>query len=144
MMVALLFGSCTTIQKTSSTSAVDSYVLQYPTVADLEVSPTKVSRTVSWSPIFSLLSTDARKTNTVAELLSDADADVLVEPQYIHNKSFILENTLTVSGFPAKFKNFRKATEADLKALNAGCCNLQIVSELPCHKAQPKCKKSKK
>lgn len=141
-LIALLFGSCTTIQKTASTADINAYVVQYPTIADLEVAPNKVKKEVQWSPIFSTTSLETRKSNLTAELLESVDADVLVEPQYIHHKSCLNINKLTVSGFPAKYKNFRKATKEDLEALKNGCHNMQIVSEPCCGKV--KAKKEKK
>lgn len=122
-------GSCTTIQKTASTADVEVNVWQYPMVADLEIAPEKISQTTTWSGIFSTMSYETRCDNLTAEMLNGADADVLVEPNYIHLKEFPGQHTLTISGFPAKFKNFRKATDKDLEALRVGNPDIRLVSE---------------
>jgi hypothetical protein len=53
----------------------------------------------------------------MAHVLKEANADVLLEPQYTYTKVPFVQRTLTVTGFPATFKDFRKATAADLEAL---------------------------
>lgn len=118
---ALLFGfaSCTTIKQTASTVEIDAQVSQYPTVADLEVQK-KVEATITWNfrpfhigePKMKYI-----KGNMIAEILKKANADVLLEPQIIYSRTSFGERQYTVSGYPATFKNFRKATSADLEAL---------------------------
>jgi len=143
LLVTVFLSACSTIKKTASVADVNTYVVQYPTVADLEISPTKVSKTVGWSSFFSMISFETRKGNLTAELLQDNDADVLVEPQYIHNKNFLGTNKLTVIGFPAKLKNFRKATDKDLDALKCGKRDICEVSQ-PCNLKNKNKKKDKK
>lgn len=144
LFVVLVLGSCTTFQKSATTVDIDAYVVQYPTVADLEISPKKVSKSTSWVSLFSTTNKETRKENLTAELLSESDADVLVEPHYIHKKN-VFDNTLTVSGFPAKFKNFRKATDKDLEALKCGNPNICEVSDrVPAKKYKKKDKKHRK
>lgn len=123
-----MMGSCTTVQKTAQTATIEARVVQYPTVADLEVSPQKISASTSWVSLFSLTSYSTRKTNLTAEMLKSAEADVLVEPQYIHTRT-LFNHDLEISGYPAKLKNFRKATEEDLKALRCGSREVVKVSE---------------
>ena len=117
---ALLLSSCTTIRKTAATADVHTGVYQYPTVADLEVLP-KVEQTVTWNFVpfnWGQPSLSVRRGNLMAETLKAAGADVLLEPQFVYTKRSFGERTLTVTGFPAKFKDFRKATPDDLKALH--------------------------
>lgn len=115
----LLLSSCSTIKKTATTVAVEGSITIYPEVADLDVQK-KTSSTMTWhfSP-FNLgepnLST--AKGNLIAEMLKKNNADILLEPQFIYHKTPYGERELTVSGFPASYKNFRKATDDDLKAL---------------------------
>ena len=59
-----------------------------------------------------------RKTNLQAEVIKAAGADVLLESQFVFTKRSFGERTLTVTGYPAKFKNFRKATPEDIEALS--------------------------
>lgn len=130
MLMCLCFmGSCTTIQKTASTSDIQANVWQYPVVADLDISPVKITKTTSWYSFFSTMSKATRQSNLTAEMLLEADADVLVEPNSIYKKEFPSHHTLTVTGFPAKFKNFRKATDKDLEALRIGNPDIRLVSE---------------
>ncbi|MBQ8225982.1 MAG: hypothetical protein IJZ92_00880 [Bacteroidaceae bacterium] len=118
---ALLLGlaSCTTIKRTADTVNIDAKISQYPTVADLEVHK-KVEVTKTWNfrpfhigePKMKYL-----KGNMIAEILKEAGADVLLEPQIIYSRTSFGERKYTISGYPATFKNFRKATKADLEAL---------------------------
>jgi len=119
--MALCVSSCTTVRKTASTSDVVSVIRQYPTVADLDVNSKKVEKTYTWTwnPFKKGPSLAVLKGNIIAEMLKESDGDVLLEPQTIQTKKSFGERTLTVSGFSAKFKNFRKATDADIKALSA-------------------------
>ncbi len=120
--VTLMFGSCTTHKQTSATTEIQAVIHQYPTVADLEVMDKVEAKTV-WSfrpfhlgePSLSLA-----KGNLIAETLKKVDADVLLEPQFIFARTPYGIRELVVTGFPAKFKNFRKATSDDLKALECG------------------------
>lgn len=122
LFVAVLLSSCSTIRKTSDVADVKTPISTFPTVADLNVVPQRVSKTITWkwNPLNST-SMDTRKANTTAELIQEAGADVLLEPQYIVNTSWldILGGSLTVTGYPASFENFRKATPEDLEALKA-------------------------
>lgn len=129
MIIALVMSSCTTVQKTSTTVDITPYVMQTPTVADLEISTEKVSKTIEWSGIFSTTSFSQRKRNLTADILLENNADVLVDLQYVYEKSLFGTSRLTVFGFPAKYKNFRVATPADYEALKAGYPGVCLVSD---------------
>lgn len=119
-LTALLFASCTTVRKTATTSDIKTQVMQYPTVADLDVLP-KVEQTITWNFVpfhWGQSPLDVRKTNLQAEVIKAAGADVLLESQFVFTKRSFGERTLTVTGYPAKFKNFRKATPEDIEALS--------------------------
>ena len=105
----LMASSCTTIKKTATTAEVDNTVVTYPTVADLEVTPCHIAEPK--------LST--AKGNLIAELLEEQKADVLLEAQFTFQRTPYGERVLTVTGFPAVYKNFRKATKSDLDAIKA-------------------------
>ncbi|MEE1270126.1 MAG: hypothetical protein U0K28_03780 [Prevotellamassilia sp.] len=115
----LLFSSCTTVRRTAGVAEVQAVVQQYPTVADLEVLP-RAEATKTWK--FKICHwgetklCDA-KPALIAELLKEKGADVLLEPQFVFSRTSYGERVLTVVGFPAKLKNFRKATPEDLEAL---------------------------
>jgi hypothetical protein len=115
----LLLSSCSTIKKTATTVAVDSSITIYPEVADLEVQK-KISSSTTWKFVpFKLGNSKLSviKGNLVAEVLKKYNADVLLEPQFIYHKNSYGERELIVTGYPATYKNFRKATDEDLKAL---------------------------
>lgn len=113
-------SSCTTIRRSTSTTAgVGTVVCQYPTVADLEVHK-KVETTITWGFVpFNLgqPTEQQRLENLTAEVIKANGADVLLEPQVVYTKQPFAERTLTIIGYPASFKNFRKATRDDLEAL---------------------------
>lgn len=121
LICVMVLSSCTITQNTSVTAPVTNLeVKQYPTVADLEVNPQKVSKTEEWDFVpFNIgqPSMKIRKNNMVADILKDNNADVLLEPQTVFVKQPFGKRTLTITGFSAKFSNFRKATDEDLKAL---------------------------
>ncbi|MGM9713174.1 MAG: hypothetical protein ACI3Y5_03525 [Prevotella sp.] len=117
----LLATSCTTVTKTATTASVDNIVATYPTVADLEVK-SKISQSMSWSfaPFhWGEPKLTTAKGNLVSETLKALNADVLLEAQFMFQKTSYGERTLTVTGFPATYKNFRKASDKDLDALKA-------------------------
>lgn len=122
LVACLAFSSCSTLRRsTASSSNVNTCIEQYPTVADLTVQ-SKVKQTVTWNfMIFNFGQPDleTRKSNLIAKIVEENSADLLLEPQYVYTKVPFGKRTLTVIGYPASFKDFRKATDADLKALNA-------------------------
>lgn len=125
-VVIACLSSCTTVRKTASTATVDARVCQYPTVADLDVKG-KIEKTVEWNFVpcnFGQPPLEVRKQNTIAEIVRENGADVLLEPQVSFTKVSFGKRTLVITGYPAAFKSFRKATAADLEALRAvtpGC-----------------------
>lgn len=139
---AIGLSSCSTIRKSSVTTVdVETSVVQYPTVADLDVM-NKAEKTLTWT--FNPLKRENLqlvKGNLMADLLREVGADVLLEPQYIYTKVPYGERTLVITGFPAKFKNFRKATDNDIKALNA---IYSEPAERSVYRVSQKCEKKKR
>ena len=90
-------------------------VIQKTVIVDLKVKETKVTGQATGNV------TAAAQVNNeaVAAALKSSGADVLVEPVYssVTNGSKI---TVTVTGFPATYHNFRPIKASDLKLLNAG------------------------
>ncbi len=122
LCVMAFLSSCSTIRMTSDSTPVATPVSTYPTVADLNISPSRVSKTVTWqwNP-FNTTSVSNRKENVTAELVKESGADILIEPEYVQQTSWLnlLGGSITVSGYPATFENFRKATPEDIEALKA-------------------------
>jgi len=112
-----LLASCTTLKKTATTTDVKNHLHQYPTIASVEVKEkVEATTTWAWNP-FKKDKFELRKGNLVAETLKKYDADILLEPQFIVTKQGYGERSITVIGFPVKYKSFHAATPADLKAI---------------------------
>ena len=116
--VAMALASCTTIKQTATTANVPSQLLT-ATVADLEVSPQRVST--------EYFSTAEVRRGGVSNVLHAAEQkllaekapgyDLLVEPEYTTERVnyFIFGSKVTkvkVSGRPAKYKNFRSLNDS--------------------------------
>lgn len=117
-VMALTMASCSSLHKTSQSAPVAVEVAAYPTVAELEIEPVKMSRTVSWtwSP-FNNTPLKVRKSNLMAEMVQEAGADIIVEPHYVVKTTFLGGGELTLSGYPAKYKEFHRATPEEVEAL---------------------------
>lgn len=121
-LCAILLSSCGTIKKIEGKAVgIDCNVTQYPTVADLNVKEKKVSGSIEWQDKWfgKRIPVQVRKGNLIAEVSAQAGADVLVEPQFIFEQGSrgLRSRKLSVSGYPATFKNFRPATPADIELL---------------------------
>ena len=116
-----MLASCSTVTKTATTVDVNSNINTYPEVDDLVVPPT-VNQTMTWNfrPFhIGEPKTSTAKGNLLAETLKANNADIMLEPQFTFEKTSYGERVLAVTGFPATFKNFRKATAEDLEAIKA-------------------------
>ena len=114
----LALSSCSTVSHTSLTEAVDTKIVNM-TVADLEVGDQKVSKTLDWkwTPLSSVSDKDT-KANATGELLIEKDADVLIEPQYVVKRRGLFRGgSVTVSGYPATYRNFRPMTQKDAELI---------------------------
>ncbi|MBQ8968479.1 MAG: hypothetical protein IJ064_01920 [Bacteroidaceae bacterium] len=122
-VTALCLASCSTVRKTADVVGVDNTVHNYPVIADMQVSPQRVTQTVEWrNGLVPQKKVEEEKGNLVADLLAKAGGDVLLEPQFIHESDGVLprafrHHKITVTGFVGTYKNFHKATPEDLKAL---------------------------
>ncbi|MCM1153243.1 MAG: hypothetical protein NC328_06290 [Muribaculum sp.] len=87
------------------------------TAADLDIKDVRVSKTDSWRiKIFSPTDLEQRKANLIVELCREVGADVLVDPQFTFTKRPLGGGKLTVSGYPATYKNFRSMTDNEVDA----------------------------
>ena len=113
---AVLFAtiSCTTLKSGTSKTMdiVGPGVIHMPVVADLNVRPTKVSHTKT----FSKTAGATANSDVVRELLKRENADVLVEPSFESTTSG-MKTEITVYGFPATYVNFRAIEEKDIKLI---------------------------
>ena len=110
-IVLMAMTSCTTVKKTATTVDVNNALNSCSTV-DLEVSPQRISYT--FLPEKKVLRGGLENvySSAVKEALKEnGNADVLVAPEYVTNiKKGLLGKkvkSVVVSGYPAKYKNFR-------------------------------------
>ncbi len=118
LFAVLLLSSCESVRTTQTAKAMDIYgpgVIQYPVIADLEVQNTKVSAIESGYSA----NVAALKIKAVNSAVQNAGADLLVEPVF-EVQTTGTRVVVTASGYPASYKNFRSATEADLPMIEAG------------------------
>ena len=125
-LCAICFSSCiVTKTETAKVRDVAGVVVHIPTIADLDVPANRVSETFNvkisknWRglPII----TETVKSFATAQLLKKYDADVLIEPRYsIENAVglYKFKFNVVVSGYPAKYKNFRPMADKDAIFLN--------------------------
>lgn len=110
-LATLLFSSCQTVTKTARTADVEAE-LQSVAVADLEVSDARITHTITPSRQVRRGGLDNVKQAVESEALTkNGNADVLLNPEYVISKKRTLFGSkitsITVSGRPAHFKNFR-------------------------------------
>ncbi|MDE6159473.1 MAG: hypothetical protein K2F69_05195 [Bacteroidaceae bacterium] len=112
----LALASCTTITKTASDVDVPSS-LYSATVADLEVSPERVTYTMTPSKEIQRGGLANVKRAVESEALTkNGNADILVEPEYIISQKKGLFSkkitSITVTGRPAKYANFHSLSDS--------------------------------
>ena len=120
-IVAMALSSCTSVQQTASTRDVTAPVAA-AALADFEVSSEKI--TYTYVPTRKVRKSGL--TNCINAAISEAlkvhgNADVLIETQQaIVQRTGIFAGkimSVTVTGYPAKYKNFRSADEETVKAV---------------------------
>lgn len=117
MLIASMCTSCSVLRKSSSTSQNVESSLKSATIADLEVSKQKISYTYRPNKQDRKAGINHVVSNAVAAALKNSgNADVLIERQYeaIYKVRLLggkKIKTVTVTGYPATYKNFRNATK---------------------------------
>lgn len=126
--VASVLSSCAvTKTRTARTADISSEITQMPTVVELDVADKREKSDVfEWANrMFSFkrrIGVKEKTQEAVAQILERTDADVLIEPKVSVDrriKPFATDYTLSVSGYPAKYKAFRTATVEDIETVNA-------------------------
>lgn len=122
-VILLGMTSCTTITKTATTANVPSSLLS-TTVADLEVSPKRITTTIYPSAEVRRGGLSNVKQAAEAQALAEyakanggKEADLLVEPEYVvEQESYFIFGkkikSVTVSGRPATYKGFRSLNDS--------------------------------
>ena len=121
--VLLAFTSCGAFKATTTTTksaqVMDIYgagVIQKPVVADLEVKEEKVTGTATGN---SANSVSDMKVEAIADAVKKANADVLIEPKF-ETVTSGSKTEVTVTGYPATYKNFRPITKEDAELIKEG------------------------
>jgi len=133
---AILLASCTSTMTTQTVKTMDIYgpgVIHHPVIADLEVRNTKVTESTTGSSS----NVEALKRDVVNKAVKSVGADLLVEPVY-EVQSTGSRVVVTVSGYPASYKNFRAATQADLPMMEAGILHKAEKAEVTTTPAKKK------
>lgn len=113
----LCLASCGSTKKYNEAKTVDikTEVIQYPTLVDLKVDPVKITTTIVCD--YDKRGLQIIKDNALAQAAKGVGADVIVEPMYeLVFKGKKVKVTLT--GFPARYVNFRNATQEDILLLD--------------------------
>lgn len=140
-LISLLLISCSASMRTNTSKGTDIQnfgVIQKLVIADLDVKETKITGSAT-----SILTTSITKQSlqdvknmALADALKKANADILIEPIFdiamAGNKIAV-----SVTGYPATYKNFRPITEDDLRLLQIVKTKTDNCTDLP----QPRRKK---
>lgn len=108
--------SCVTTVKTAKTADTKSSLLT-ATVADLEVSPIRVTYTMTPSKELQRAGLNNVKQAAIQEcLIKNGNADVLVDVEYVIEQEKLLFgkriNSITVSGHPAKYTGYHSLNDS--------------------------------
>jgi len=124
-----ILASCSSMKSTTNTAKTlgiyGSGVIQKPVIVELDIKQTKISATAR-GKIGSGIET--LKAEAVSMAIKTAAADVLVEPTY----TIVTDRTsssVTVSGWPATYKNFRDIKPEDIPLIKAGILQTAKVAE---------------
>lgn len=93
-------------------------VIKAVTMADLEIADKRITKSVNWkTQLFSPTDLEQRKQNLIRKLCLETGADIIIDPQFEYEKKIFGGGKLTVSGYPAKYKNFRNMTDTEIEGL---------------------------
>ena len=129
VLFAASLASCSSMKSTTNTAKTlpiyGAGVIQKPVIVELDVKQSKVTATVSGKLGSNV---ETLKAEAVSAAVKNAAADVLIEPTYtiVTNRG---ASTVTVSGFPATYKNFRDIRIEDVPLIKAGILQTARVAE---------------
>lgn len=112
----------TTTTRTARSYVIETDIKQMPTVADLVVDSVYAKEDTTWTNSFkqNTSKSDMRKL-LLGKMLEDNDADVIIQPRESSKtttQGAEQTNYMQVYGYPARYRNFRTATEQDLRIIN--------------------------
>lgn len=134
LVVAITATSCSIMKQTATEQNVSSKVIA-ASIADLDVSNQKI--TYTYTPSNRVRKAGVQNCINVAiteALLHNGGGDVLVETHKAIIESYGFGKkvkSVTVSGYPAKYKNFRSVDDA---TLSSGIVNGNLIVTNPCVK----------
>ncbi|MDB5203012.1 MAG: hypothetical protein JWQ27_2421 [Ferruginibacter sp.] len=129
LLISITIVSCSSMKSTTNTaktlSIYGSGVIQKPVIVELDVKQTKVTATVTGKEGSNI---ETLKAEAVSVAVKNVSADVLVEPTYtiVSTRG---SSTVTVTGFPATYKNFRDIRVEDVPLIKAGILQTARVAE---------------
>jgi len=116
-----VMASCSVSKSKSSTiKTIDidlTGIVQKPVIVDLDVKENKVSGVATENT--EAVNINIVKQEAIADAVKKANADILVEPMFT-TETVGSKITVTVTGFPANYKNFRPIKQEDIPLLNTG------------------------
>lgn len=124
----LFLSACAVTDKTTRTMEIHGAgVIQKPVIADLDIQQKKVTGTASG---LSKRQLEAIKQLALADALKQSGADVLIEPTFevVQTAGKI---TVTVTGFPATYKNLHMAEITDAEVLKQSSENQHSRTSKP-------------
>lgn len=103
-----MMASCS-VQRTTTSKSVDVFSnLSSYTLADLDIAQTKVSAEITRKKELKKLPLNILKEKVVAKALASINGDIMVEPRFEITMRKGKVRFISVTGYPATFKNFRK------------------------------------
>lgn len=122
LLMALSINAGLNAEKSSTASipntvSVESRVISF-VAADLDVNTDRVSRTMKWfSGFLTPENLEQRKDRLLEELKQSCGADVIIDPQFEYSPKILGGGRLSVSGYPARYVNFRNLTPTEIDSL---------------------------
>lgn len=113
--------SCSTpsfVSYSAKTADLPYSIKALPMTSQLNVSETKVSAIVKVGKNDLKKSKKMMEDWAVSEALKQTGGDILLEPRYEYNYKNNVLVSVTVSGYPATFSNFRPMTKEDAETIN--------------------------
>ncbi len=128
LLLIITLACCSKKLTTNTAKTLNVYgagVIQKPVIVELDVKQTKVTATVNGKLGSNI---ETLKSEAVSAAVKNAGADVLVEPTYtiVSGRG---TSTVTVTGFPATYKNFRDIRIEDVPLIKAGILQTARVAE---------------
>ena len=112
----------TTTNRTARSFVIETDVKQMPTVADLVVDTVYVRKDTTWTNTSKSITTkSAMRDLLIGAMMEKANADVIIQPRenvLVTTKSSKQTMHMEMYGYPARYRNFRTATEEDMRILS--------------------------